>query len=243
MEPGLLALLTLQCRQVKNDVLASLFFSINNHLYIAMLGDIQFLCSTERAAIAIRDFLAGSVPCSQKISLANIRRCTNLRFALLTHLRRTSMKKAIILGAVLLMMTPAAFAGTRENVGCGLGTMLFGAKADDSILLQVFAATTNGTSGNQTFGVTSGTSECQKPSSFVKNERVNEFVLANLDNLARDVAQGKGETISALAELMEVPAEDRQVFCSTLNNHFSEIFPTSQVDYAHVVDTIIKITS
>ena len=46
----------------------------------------------------------------------------------------------------------------QENTGCGLGTMLF--DGQQGIAPQVLAVTTNGTSGNQTFGITSGTLGC-----------------------------------------------------------------------------------
>ncbi len=121
--------------------------------------------------------------------------------------------------------------------------MLFGDQADDSILLQSFAVTTNGTSANQTFGITSGTSECERPSSFVQNRRVNEFVQANLDNLARDIARGGGETVSALADLLEVPAARRPSFYRRLQASFGQIFPTPDVGYAHVVDSIARLRS
>ena len=83
--------------------------------------------------------------------------------------------------------------------------MLFKNSADGSMLLQAFQATTNGTSGNQTFGVTTGTSKCEQPSKFAQNDQVNEFVLANMDNLAKDIAMGQGETLETLAELLQVP--------------------------------------
>src|SRR6266545_2071443 len=41
--------------------------------------------------------------------------------------------------------------------GCGLGSMLIGSKPG---IVQIFAATTNGSFGTQTFGITSGTSNC-----------------------------------------------------------------------------------
>jgi len=42
--------------------------------------------------------------------------------------------------------------------GCGLGSIAFG--NDQTMFKQVLAATTNGTFGTQTFGITSGTSNC-----------------------------------------------------------------------------------
>ncbi len=156
------------------------------------------------------------------------------------------MKRALLACAIIVVFAASAMAagGTaRSNVGCGLGTMLFKNNADGSSLLQAFQATTNATFGNQTFGVTSGTSECSQPAKFVKNDRVNEFVFANLDYLAKDIANGKGETLDTLAELMGVPAADRGTFARNLKTHFAEIFPGAGVEYAQVVDAIVRVSN
>jgi hypothetical protein len=139
--------------------------------------------------------------------------------------------------------TKAASGTARQNVGCGLGTMLFQNNADDSSLLQAFQATTNGTSGNQTFGVTSGTSECKQPTKFVSNERLNEFVVANMDNLAKDIAMGRGETLDAFADLMQVPSEKRPEFYQKLQASFSNIFTSENVVLANVVDNVAAVSS
>ena len=57
--------------------------------------------------------------------------------------------------------------------GCGLGSLIFDA---DSGWTQIFAATTNGTSGNQTFGITSGTSNCDTGPT---KQSAKNFVTAN----------------------------------------------------------------
>lgn len=157
------------------------------------------------------------------------------------------MKRTLGIVALILVFASTAFAadmGTaRNNTGCGLGTMLFEGSANDSSLLQAFQATTNGTSGAQTFGISSGTSECNQPKKFVQNERLNEFVYANLDTLAKDIAQGRGESVQTLAELMQVAPEKREAFYRNLQTHFSVIFPRENVEYAQVVDTIVKLSS
>lgn len=130
------------------------------------------------------------------------------------------------------MFTGAAFAA--GNTGCGLGTHLLGEQ--DSVIVQSFAVTTNGTSGNQTFGITSGTLGCEKPSKFASSEKVSEFVQANLDLLAIDIAKGSGETLTSLAELMEVA--DVNAFSAKLQANFAVIFPSADVEYAQVVDSI-----
>src|SRR5262245_61167540 len=60
--------------------------------------------------------------------------------------------------------TPGAYG----QAGCGLGSMLFG--KDNSKLMQVLAATTNGIGGNQSFAIPSGTSNCTE-AGVVKAER------------------------------------------------------------------------
>ncbi len=152
------------------------------------------------------------------------------------------MKKLLVFVAALsLIAAGTAFAA--GNTGCGLGTTIFKDTQNQSTLVQVVAVTTNGTLGNQTFGISSGTSECTQPAKVVRNERLNEFVQANLDELARDISAGKGETLSTVAELMGVPAGDRDAFNGKLQANFHQIFPAPGVEYAHVVDTIVSVSN
>ena len=154
------------------------------------------------------------------------------------------MKKALI-GAVVfgMMSSGAAFAAgtSQNNTGCGLGSMILGEAANDSILLQAFAATTNGTFGNQTFGITSGTSDCKQPSKIVNNERLNEFVVANIDSLAKDIAKGQGESLDTVAELMNIPSEKRAMVYVQLQANFSNIFTSERVEAADVIDNIASV--
>jgi hypothetical protein len=146
------------------------------------------------------------------------------------------------------MLVSSAFAAkgssgqAHKNVGCGLGTMLWKGNADNSSLFQAFQATTNGTSGNQTFGITTGTSECDQPSTFVKNDRLNEFVVANMDNLAKDIAMGRGETLEAFAELLQIPTEKRAEFYQKMQTNFAKIFTSENVVLANVVDNAAAVS-
>jgi hypothetical protein len=155
------------------------------------------------------------------------------------------MKKVLVVALVVTSLTlaGAAFAGqATSNTGCGLGTLLFKNNADNSTLLQAFQATTNFLFLNNTFGITLGTSDCQQPKNFVGNERANEFMVANMDNLAREIAQGRGETLDAFAELMGVPSEKRPAFYVSLQSGFGRIFTSSNAQMASVMDNIATVS-
>jgi opacity protein-like surface antigen len=154
--------------------------------------------------------------------------------------------KKLLLGLVLsVVMSGTAFAAgdARKNTGCGLGTLLWENKADDSILFQAFQATTNGTSGNQTFGISSGTSECQQPSKFVQNEKLILFVQANMDNLAKDIAMGKGETLDTFAEMLGVAHGQSVAFNAKLQANFNKIFTSENVVLAEVIDNAVTVAN
>ncbi|MEK7702474.1 MAG: DUF3015 family protein [Nitrospirota bacterium] len=121
--------------------------------------------------------------------------------------------------------------------GCGLGSMLFG---NQSGPVQVVAATTNGTSGNQTFGITSGTLNCGK-GMLASGERLNAFVASNLDSLSLEIAKGKGESLQTVVEMMGVPAEQRGAVYAKLQNNYGHIFTSKDVAAGEVVDQMIRV--
>ncbi len=151
------------------------------------------------------------------------------------------MKKLITAAAIVFMLTGPAWAVSKSNCGCGLGSMLF--EEQDALVSQIFAVTTNGTFGNQTFGISTGTLGCDKPANLVKNEEVNKFVAENMDNLAVDIATGHGESLDTLAEMINMPAEKRPAFFTALQNNFDTIYPTAGVNQTHVVEQIAAVVA
>lgn len=152
------------------------------------------------------------------------------------------MKKVLLLLALTIALTGSAFAGqAAQNTGCGLGTLLWQNKADNSILFQVFQATTNGSFGNQTFGISSGTLDCQQPSKFVQNEKLMHFVQSNMDNLAKDMAMGKGETLDTFAEMLGVAPWQQASFNTKVQANFGRIFTSEKVVLAEVIDNTITV--
>ncbi len=144
------------------------------------------------------------------------------------------------LSAADIVQTNANYDKLRQNVGIGLGTLVW-SNVGTGLLPQICAATTNGTSGNQTFAVTSGTSGANKWDAIVRNESVNEYIAGNMDALARDIAAGSGETVAALADLLSIPAERRADFIAALKAHHAEIFSSGAVTADQVVQRIADV--
>ncbi|MDD2366626.1 MAG: DUF3015 family protein [Desulfuromonadaceae bacterium] len=152
------------------------------------------------------------------------------------------MKKILLGLGLSLVVTGSAFAGQAAvNTGCGLGTMLWENKADSSILFQSFQATTNGSSGAQTFGISSGTSNCQKPSKFAKSEKLIHFVEANMDSLAQDIAMGRGESLDTFAEMLGIEPGETASFNAKLQANFGKIFTSENIVLAEVIDNTVDV--
>ena len=130
----------------------------------------------------------------------------------------------------------SATGGAYGPAGCGLGSIIF---SPDSGFTQVFAATTNGSSGNQTFGITSGTSNCDGTAGGTKSAKA--YVQTNRAALAKDIARGKGETISGLSELMS--CSNPNAVGAKLQKRFRAIFPSARATDEQVSDSIVQMLS
>ncbi len=137
--------------------------------------------------------------------------------------------------AVVALTTGAAQAANTNNVGCGLGTMAF--KGQSGIGPQVMAVTTNGTSGNQTFGISTGTLGCTKNGVVDPPQAAAAFTASNIDNLARDTARGEGETLASLAEAIGVEEQDKPAFFAMSKDNFSTIFASENTTAGDVLET------
>ena len=128
----------------------------------------------------------------------------------------------------------AAMGGAKYGLaGCGLGSLAFGAKPG---MIQVLAATTNGTFGTQTFGISSGTSNCEEMGG--GSASVKAFVAANRETLSKDIARGSGETVTSLSTL--AGCQDAQAVGVSLQKSFQSIFPNAGVSDQKVGQSIVS---
>jgi hypothetical protein len=118
--------------------------------------------------------------------------------------------------------------------GCGLGSMIFD---PDSGFTQVLAATTNGSSANQTFGITSGTSNCDTGPGSSDSAKV--FVESNRAALAKDIARGKGETLASLSDL--AGCQNDKLVGKKLQKNFKKIFPNAKVTDQQVSEKVVAV--
>lgn len=135
------------------------------------------------------------------------------------------MKKTKLLAIATLACAPML---AQANPGCGFGSTLFEEK--DGLIYHVLAATTNGTSGNQTFGMTSGTLGCDTSEPIVA---AAIFINENMDEVAENIANGQGEALKTLADLLEV--KETQEFSTLAQQNFDNIFTSESITAEEVI--------
>jgi len=150
------------------------------------------------------------------------------------------MRKAIVAIAIMAVAGVAAAQeksalagrGRYGTAGCGLGSMAFG---EQSGMIQVLAATTNGLFGTQTFGISTGTSNCQETSGKVGTRT---FIEANREALAKDISRGSGETIDTLSHL--AGCADAKAVGAALQSRYGELFPSATAPSDQVTESILS---
>lgn len=143
--------------------------------------------------------------------------------------------KRILFLAVVAFALPA-FAQT-NNVGtCGWGSKLF--EGDKGIAPQVLAVTTNGTFGNQTFAISSGTSGCTQNGVVSSNWKSVMFIDGNKTRLAQDVSAGEGEALGSLANVVGVNENDKVRFFQVAKANFERLFPSARVTAGEVATSL-----
>jgi len=146
------------------------------------------------------------------------------------------MKKLCIV-AVLAALPAVAMA---DNVGqCGWGSKLMAGQS--GVVPQVAAVTTNGTFGNQTFGITTGTSGCTQDGTVSSNWRTSLFIDGNKENLARDMSIGNGESLDSLAHLIGVESQDRAAFNRVAKENMARIFPSQDVSTPQIAAALREV--
>jgi len=141
------------------------------------------------------------------------------------------MKKILVAG-LLTLSTP--FAAHANSAGCGLGSTLFDGQS--GVAPNVLAVTTNGISGNQTFGITTGTLGCNQNDTV--SAAADSFIKSNMERVARDMSTGNGETMDTLAALMGIEAADKETFFQVSQHNFTTIYSRDDVTSTEVLSAL-----
>jgi hypothetical protein len=137
------------------------------------------------------------------------------------------MRKLVISGTVLmavLFVGSAARAQGYGMAGCGLGSLVF--KENGGI--QILAATTNGTFGNQTFAITSGTSNCASGGIIKAQREQAAFAEVNFQDLKRNMASGGGEFLTSFSSLLGCEDKAKPALAKMAQTKYEVILPSDK---------------
>ena len=136
-------------------------------------------------------------------------------------MKRSIFQTAIACVSVVGMLVAAgsAFAARYGDAGCGLGSKVI----TQGGFMQVSAATTNGTSYNQLFGISSESLNCVPEGSSKAMMKQESFVIANYATLTKEMAKGHGATLAGLAETLGCPDAHLSHFGMVLKDNYENI--------------------
>lgn len=150
------------------------------------------------------------------------------------------MKKFLFALLSTLFLASPVFAAGYGDAGCGLGSMVFG---DTPGPVQILAATTNGTSYSQAFGITSGTSNCDASGIILAQRGPEIFVANNYSSLAKEMAVGNGEGLYTLGGMLGCTSEVLPEFAAMTQKNYDLILAGGQagaMEMLAVVETRIS---
>jgi hypothetical protein len=146
------------------------------------------------------------------------------------------MKKTII-SIALLGLSSSAMAEAPGGPSCGWGNLLFDGQA--GIAPHFLASTTNGTSGNATFGMTTGTNGCSVDGKLTYGGA--SLLGSIMGEFSEDVARGDGEALNAVAVMYGVEQQDRAAFATAMHTNFQTLFPNENVTADEVMTSMNEI--
>lgn len=149
--------------------------------------------------------------------------------------------KKLLLSTALLGVSTFALADAPGGPNCGWGNLLL--QGQSGLVSHMLAGTTNGTSGNATFGMTFGTNGCSVDGALTYGGDSLVWFDNVLDEYSTDVAQGQGETLNAVAVMIGVEQQDREQFGKLMHENFANLFPNTNVSSQDVLDSMIALMS
>ncbi|MGI9303726.1 MAG: DUF3015 family protein [Gammaproteobacteria bacterium] len=139
------------------------------------------------------------------------------------------MKNKLILVSLTIIIGLAAQNGLAEETGagCGIGKAVMEGKSgkganigasilNDILVARTFFMSTAASMDDELLG-------CDPSQTVMKEQRKDEYLSANMDNLSRDMAQGAGAHLEALATIMEIDEQDKAAFYEMAQQEFAAL--------------------
>ena len=145
--------------------------------------------------------------------------------------------KKIIAGLVLISASSVANAGAAGGSGCGWGQALFDGQSGTAT--HVLAGITNASTGNNTFGMTTGTNGCTTNGTLSYGGQ--SVVSSIMNEFSEDVARGEGEALDTVAVVYGVDAQDRDTFAKVMHENFTTLFPSEDVTADEMMASIEEV--
>ena len=146
--------------------------------------------------------------------------------------------KKIIVGLVLISASSVANAGAAGgDGGCGWGNALFEGQTGPAS--HILAGITNVTTGNNTFGMTTGTNGCSTNGTLSYGGQ--NVVSSIMNEFSEDVARGEGEAMDTVAVVYGVDAQDRGTFAKVMHENFTTLFPSEDVTAEEMMASIEEV--
>jgi hypothetical protein len=143
----------------------------------------------------------------------------------------------MLLVTALLGVSVSATAEAPGGPNCGWGNMLMDGQS--GLGAHIVASITNGSTGNATFGMTTGTNGCSANGKLTYGGK--SLIGAVMDEFGEDVARGDGEALTAVAVSMGISEDDRPLFKSVMHENFATLFPSQDVTAEEVTNSIVEL--
>jgi hypothetical protein len=147
--------------------------------------------------------------------------------------------KKLLMSAMLLGASTTAMAVSPGGPNCGWGNLIF--EGQSGLPAHFLASIVDGTSGNATFGMTSGTNGCSTDGSLTYGGDSLLSFGNVLDEFSEDVARGDGEALAAVAVSMGISETDRDQFKTVMHQNFDRLFPSADVNAEQVFTSMVSV--
>jgi hypothetical protein len=104
-------------------------------------------------------------------------------------------------------------------------------------------ATTNGTFGSQTFGISFGTSGCTNDGQVMAARKPDMFVASTFESLSEDLARGQGEHLASLGTMMGVSVEHQPAFFSLAQDRYRTLLERGEDSPLAVIKAIQEVVA